>query len=392
MRFIFNMIDRRRVWLKARSARGPWRKFPREIGPSRGATSSRAVLLAALLGAFSASEYSAAARDRSLNASVVAAFDSQEKVEFCYDRDPAIIYFQYDMETKQTDVKSRSIDGHVRSVFQFEGTRNQRSLSCSLDGSKIAFLDGYGEKLFILQDQTVSVYRFEKPLLYSVLGRYSLLSPDGAAIAVPGVPIYVSGPDVLAQMRVLAPDKSWSAFFEDGDAYVDEKRSIDVYHYDSGWKQRRSVAKPPGFSVSEIARCGSHVVASLSDDENGLFKTLDEDLPVAADWLARTGFRSLLARFKDTRTIDGGYGKCVFPLIRKHDERGILEGLVTIDGEKIKRFKIAGAPLAIFSDKIQLSKDGCYALTTAFKQVPAIPRFTLPLQAVMLRLDAPGCS
>jgi len=352
---------------------------------------SRLVLLVALLGLFSTCEPSAAANDRPLHAKVAATFDFQGKVRFCYDRDPAIIYFQYDQETKRTDLKSRSIDGQARTVFQFEGTGDGRSLSCSADGSKIAALDGDKQKLFILHDDTVSQYGFETRLSYSVSGKYSLISPDGLSIAVPGVPIHVSGPDVLAQMHVLAPDKSLSSYFEGGDAYVDERRSIDVYHYDGGWRKRWSITKPSAFGVREIARCGSHIVASLSDDRKSAFKTLDQNLPDSADWLARIGVRRLLARFDDTLSIDGGYGQCVFPLIRKHDFGNVVEGLVTIDGDKVRRFRIEGAPLAFSDDEIRLSKDGCHALMRTFKQVPKIAQFTLPQQAVVLRLDGTGC-
>lgn len=352
---------------------------------------SRVVILAVVLGALPACEYSAEARDRLTHASVATTFDLQGKVRFCYDRDPAVVYFQYDKETNKTYVKSRWIDDHELTVFQFDGTADERSLSCSLDGSKIVALDGEQQKLFIWQAESVSVYRFDKPLLYSVLGKYSLLSSDGSTIALPSVPIHVSGPDFLAKMRSFAPDKSWSAFFEGGDAYVDEKRSIDVYRYESGWRKRESIAKSPGFSVKEIARCGGHVVASLSDDDSGSLKILDENSPESTDWLARVGIRSLLSKFRSTVAIDGGYGQCVLPLIRKHDVREILEELVAIDGDRIRRYKIAGARLGFSDDEVRLSKDGCYALFRTFKRVPEIPQFTMPQQAVVLRLDAPDC-
>jgi hypothetical protein len=49
------------------------------------------------------------------------------------------------------------------------------------------------------------------------------------------------------------------------------------------------------------------------------------------------------------------------------------------------------ALLAISDDEIRLSKDGCHAFLSAFKQVPEIPQFTMPQQVVVLRLAAPGC-
>ncbi|KRQ17117.1 hypothetical protein AOQ71_02650 [Bradyrhizobium manausense] len=327
-----------------------------------------------------------------LSARIVASFDFRGKVRFCYDHDPAIIHFEYDKEKNLTDIRSRSINGDVRTIFQFTGTGDERSLSCSQDGSTIAALDGDRQRLFVLRDAQASIYRFGVPLVYSVIGKYSLLSPDGSTIGVPGVPVHVSGPDVLSRMRLFPPDKSKDVFFEDGEAYVDEAGSIDVYSYSDGWKKKRSMRKPGEyFYVREVARCGSRTVISLSDDKRSRFGTLDENLSGRADWLARIGVRNLLATFSDVVSIDGGYGRCVFPLLRKHDVRGVLQEIVSFGDDGVRRFKIEGAPLAMSDDEIRLSKDGCYALFGAFKRIPEVPQFTMPQQAVVLRFDVPDC-
>jgi hypothetical protein len=101
--------------------------------------------------------------------------------------------------------------------------------------------------------------------------------------------------------------------------------------------------------------------------------------------------RGLLRAFDDLVIIDGGYGRCVFPLSPKRDVRHFLLGLVTFDNESMQRFSIEGPLLAISDDEILLSKDGCHALLTVFKQVPKIPEFTMRQQAVVLKLAAPAC-
>jgi hypothetical protein len=304
---------------------------------------------------------------------------------------PEIIYFQYDQKRDVTLLEARSIDGHVRTLFEVPGAGDQRSVSCSMDGSTIAAIDNLETHLYIYKATQVSVYKFDKDLLSSIHGQYSLLSPDGSMISVPGDPVHVSGPDVLGQMQFLRTGNTEAVFFESGSAYIDEDRTIDIYRYDAGWKKQRSITKPPGYAVHEISRCGSHILASLSDDYDFRFLTLDGQVTERIDWLRSIGFRGLFRAFNHWVAIDGGYGRCVFPLMPKRDVRKPLLGIVTFDDEGMQRFAIKGPLLAIADDEIRLSKDGCYALFMAFKQVPEIPQFTMPQQAVVLRLAAPGC-
>jgi hypothetical protein len=42
-------------------------------------------------------------------------------------------------------------------------------------------------------------------------------------------------------------------------------------------------------------------------------------------------------------------------------------------------------------DKIDISRDGCLALFSAFAGHPDIPQITMPRRAVVLRLGRPGC-
>jgi hypothetical protein len=168
----------------------------------------------------------------------------------------------------------------------------------------VSALNTTQDRLYIYKASQLSVYKFDRGLLYSVKGQYSLLSPDGSAISVPGDPIHVSGPDVLRQMRFLRAKRN--AFFEGGNAYLDEDRSIDLYQYgNDGWQKQRSIAKPAGFYIHEISRCGSRILASLGNGENARFIALDEPSKGRADWLKNIGVRSLFGAFSDQVEFDG---------------------------------------------------------------------------------------
>jgi hypothetical protein len=334
--------------------------------------------------------YPAQAKPVILPATIVSAFDFHGRLRFCYDQAPEMIYLQHDGKTDLTDIVARSIDGRVRTIGQFPGFGDERSLSCSADGSTIAALNDDHDHLYIFKASDVSVYKFDHHLMYSVAGQHSLLSPDGSMIGAPGDPIHVSGPDILKQMKFLRTKRY--VFFEGGNAYVDEDRSIDLYQYkEDGWKKQRSIAKPANFYVTEISQCGSHMLASLGDDNNSRFLALDEPSRGRADWLGGVGVKSVLRTFNDLLSIAGGYGRCAFPLTPRRDGRKPLLGIVTFDNERMQRFSIEGPQLAFSDDIVRLSKDGCYALFLTFKQVYEIPQFTLPQQAVVLKLAAPGC-
>jgi hypothetical protein len=346
-------------------------------------------LVFGMLMATLAVSHAVAAQPVLLPATIVSAFDFQGKVRFCYDQQPEFIYFR-NTGNGRSAVEARSMDASIRTIFDFPGLGDDNSLSCSVDGSTVAALNTIKDRLYIYKAPQLSVYKFDRGLLYSVTGQYSLLSPDGSAIGVPGDPIHVSGPDVLRQMRFFRTKRN--AFFEGGNAYLDEDRSIDLYQYgNDGWRKQRSIAKPAGFSIHEISRCGNRILASLGNSENARFIALDEPSKGRADWLKSIGVRSLFGAFSDQVEFDGAYGRCVFPLLGMRDGRKIILGIVTFDNEAMQRFTVAAPPLAMSDDDISLSKDGCHALISAFKQVPDIPEFTMAQQAVLLKFAAPGC-
>jgi hypothetical protein len=306
-------------------------------------------------------ECAIAAKPASMPAKIVLRLDP-EGIMFCYDRDPALIYADYDAASHTGTVMLRSLDGSTRTIAKFPDVGGYASLACSWDASTIVALDAAQEHLYIIRSSDMATYSFDKDLLYSVPGRYSLLSPDGSMLSVPGVPIHVAGPDILRQMRFFRADPTWNTFFDNDGLYVAKEDRIDLYKYrGNDWRVQRTIAKPAGFNVFEVSRCGSHVVASLNNDYEPRFLTLESPSPGRAEWLRMIGITSLFRQFSDSPQIDGAYGRCVFPLERKRDFRYILKGLVTFDDEGIRRFVVPRPPLAVTSRFIELSKDGCYA-------------------------------
>ena len=115
---------------------------------------------------------------------------------FCYDRDPEIIYSEYDRASGIARVMLQSLDGSTRMIANFPDVGGGADLACSQDGSTIAVLDVGGRNLYILRPAEMATYRFDNPLIYHARGTYSLLSPDGSMLSVPGAPIHVARPDV----------------------------------------------------------------------------------------------------------------------------------------------------------------------------------------------------
>jgi hypothetical protein len=336
-------------------------------------------------------ECAMAAKPGLLPAKIALRFDFEGN-RFCYDRDPEIIYSEYDRASGIARVMLQSLDGSIRTIAKFPDVGGGADLACSQDGSTIAVLDAAKGNLYILRSSEMATYRFDNPLLYAVRGTYSLLSPDGSMLSVPGAPIHVAGPDILKHMRFFRADGPWDTFFDDDGVYVDKESRIDLYKYcGNNWQLHRTIAKPAGFGVQEVSRCGRHVIASLGSNQESRFLTLESPSPGRAEWLRKIGVTALFRQYNDLLEIDGGYGRCVFPLEGRFDDWHILKGLVTFNDEGMQRFVVSGPPLAVSGRVINLSKDGCYAILDAFNQVPAIPQFTFPHQTLVVGLAARGC-
>jgi hypothetical protein len=237
----------------------------------------------------------------------------------------------------------------------------------------------------------LSVYALKLPVLDTLRGAYSLLSPDGKAIALSVDPIHVSGPDVLQRIRLLKVERGEHVFFDGDDAYVDKEQVVDVYQFDNGWQKLRSITKPAEFYVNEVSRCGASRVISLSDDDSLRLIDPDGSSKSSGDWLAGVGLRRLVRRYSDQLAVGGVYGRCVVPLVLRGDPQRRVVGIARFDDHSMDRFDLKSPMTLSPSSRVHLSKDGCLALFTALYLRSEKPQ-PAPIQAVVLKLVGSGCA
>jgi hypothetical protein len=306
------------------------------------------------------------ANDVPIGLSTVWGFDHQGIARFCYDKTPAVIYPKYDVARKVTSILKRELNGEEHVVGEFPGSPDPRSLSCSQDGQTIVALgDGRQKSLFLSQGTRTSIYLFPGDWLFSNVGLYSLISPDGGSITLPEMPTLVAGPDLLKQMKVF-PYAGHVIFFMEGYAYSDEGDKIYKYGYANGeWKVQQENKRPRNFGLSEVARCGDHDVATLVGVDSSRFAVLGEAPVSKQDWLDRIGVRKLLRKYGDPIFITGSYGACAFPLRHRAVPLGAANGLARFDANDLQLFSFPDREVGLGDDEVNFSKDGCYALIRA---------------------------
>lgn len=320
------------------------------------------------------------------------AIDHQGTVRFCYGREVSVIYFAYDQATAKTSIVRKAFDGRVESVGEFPGSPNERSLSCSDDGETIVAIDGERTLLYLSRGGRHSLYKLSGYWAYGFIGVHSLLSPDGNSIILPEVPRLTSGDDLLAKMRIFLIKDGRDRFFVQSEVFSDEGEAIVRYAYlEHDWKKIASIRKPAGFGASEIALCGSHEVASLSDDVTAKFLLLSKPVPIQNDWLGKIGIRKLFKRYRSTLTIIGSSGRCAFPLYPVDRPPWLSHGFVSFDDGGVQEFSFGAPVVAITNREILLNKDGCFALVQLFKQVSGVPQFTNPQQVQLLGVPDKRC-
>jgi len=307
---------------------------------------------------------------------------------FCYDKDPAVIYLKYDRFQHLTSIIKKDLSGAESSMGSFPGFPDERSLSCSDDGGTVAALEGFRNILFISKGKERAWYEFSKYFAYSVIGVNSLLSPDGRTINLPEMPQLIGGSDILREMQVLIFDRE-QVFSTDASLYLDGNGKITQLNYNR-LNRENSFEKDDGFYIRELAACGGHHIATLSDDDT--FRFRDLDVPVnSPDWLDGIGAKKLMRSYSD-QIIYGRYGICAFPLIESDARMFKVEKMARLDGTGLKIFSFAESNTVLASDEVSFSKDGCYALIQRFSEVWEPVQFTMPQQVRLLGVESDQCN
>jgi hypothetical protein len=301
------------------------------------------------------------------NLEAVWSFTHSESAQPCYDQTFAIIYFKYDAARKVTSIWKRELNGEEHVIVEFPGVREPSSLSCSQDGRTIAAvadvdLNSSEQVLFLMRGKDTALYKIPHYWPFSKSGTYSLLAPDGKAIALPETPTLITGTDLLQDMKVF-PDGNRVVFMDDY-AYLDEENGAQKYlAVDGGWKAQGQLIKyPRNFGPNEIARCDGHDVASLIGVDSTRFVVFGEVSPSKKDWLARIGVRELFRKNREPVKLTNSYGACVFPLLSPDAPVGTIVGLARVDATGLQTFSLPYAQASLLDYDVYFSKDGCYVL------------------------------
>jgi hypothetical protein len=337
---------------------------------------------------------SPASADPSADGSLVTIweFPHQGFARFCYDKDPAVIYFRYDRFQRMTSIIKKALNGAESSIGSFPGGPDERSLSCSDDGRTVAVLDGLKSILFVSKDKDRASYKFSKWYPYSVSGVNSLLSQDGESMNLPEMPALIDGPDVLNKMKVFISDSTYRKFLSNESVFIDEGSKITESKYDGNtWIQKNDIKKKNDFYINELTRCDNHYIASLGNDD-GEIEFQDLSAPAnGPDWLNDTGVRKIMRSYSD-KTIYGRYGICAFPLVAPDARMLKTEKLAGLDAAGLKTFSLAEPDIVLAWDEVSFSKDGCYALIRRFSEVREPIGFTLPQQVRLLGVQSEQCN
>jgi hypothetical protein len=118
------------------------------------------------------------------------------KAIWCYDIEPMFIFLQRDA------LVISDLEFNMRTLANLDRASDVTSLVCSEDGKVISFLSASHDRLYIYQNDHLSIYELAaSPLTKIRFG--SLMSPDGSTFAVPGNVRHVNGPQSLQTKRVV---------------------------------------------------------------------------------------------------------------------------------------------------------------------------------------------
>ncbi|WP_127076770.1 hypothetical protein [Rhodomicrobium lacus] len=309
--------------------------------------------------------------DRGSDGSLVTIWEFPHRgiARFCYDKEPAVIYFKYDISQRLTSIMKKDLNGAETSIGSFPEGPDERSLSCSDDGRTVAALNVSESILFVSKDKERASYKIPKHLPYSVSGVNSLLSPDGESMILPEMPALIDGPDVLKEMKVFISGNTYREFLSNDYVFIDEGDKITELQYDGNtWIKKKYINKKIDFYTNEIAKCDNHYIASLGNDD-GELGFVDLSTPTdGRDWLNDAGVQ-IIMRLYSKKTIYGRYGICAFTLLKSDARIFKPERLARVDATGLKTFSFSEPDIVFAWEEVSFSKDGCYALIQRFSEV-----------------------
>jgi hypothetical protein len=322
----------------------------------------------------------------------------------CYDGSPAFIFAQNDQG--YTVVAAVGFDGEQKALFRIAGPALPTSLACSADGATIAVLIENAPKsidLFLHRSGMLSRYRLDVWPVNALRGRWSLLSEDGRSISLPATPKLLSGPDVIADMKLFVHGDG-NTFFVNDRLIHDREASIEVLAVrDSKWIVEKVLSKEASIYINEVGRCFGHTLAVVANDnaERNEIYDLGGAALATPSWLAEFDFNKKAAAARLIYAATSASDRCLLAVIspkRPNVPYGPLRAFSVIDSSGLKSFSLA-APSSrttvettqLSSMRIGITKDGCFAVVTAFVREPETPQFTLPQQVRLFRLSGSGC-
>jgi hypothetical protein len=272
------------------------------------------------------------------------------KAIWCYDIEPMFIFLQRDA------LVISDLEFNMRTLANLDRASDVTSLVCSEDGKVISFLSASHDRLYIYQNDHLSIYELAaSPLTKIRFG--SLMSPDGSTFAVPGNVRHVNGPQSLQTKRVVrvsSADVFWiSEHFivrTKGDEF--SIRSFRSLQQTATWRSL------PNTLADGFYACGERSVFLLESDDADDRSLWEVTLRSDRSGGVEKG-KKIIA---NVGTIESSKGSCVVSTA-KENELGVsvVDRIVLLRGRSASQ--IAVDSLILLNDAFSISKDATYLVT-----------------------------
>jgi len=322
------------------------------------------------------------------NANLLKAFElGTGDAVFCYDVRPAFVFALTGVDGPH-GILLVPFDGEATEIFNISGKILAGTLSCSDDGQTIAFVRENGETdgfdLFIVKSGIASQYHLSAwSSAFPIEGTTSLLSEDGAGIALPAKPIHVAGPDVIQKMHSFIYDGK--PYFSNGSLIYDHGRFIQGFSFTGDfWKTHFSISKDPLFFIQQAGYCFGHTIAvgQIEESEDDLEQLYDLTHG-RLEKVRLGGFSDLLSRAKRMKlgsllTSASRYDKCIYAFANWESTKYDLKGFAIVERNGAHFYRIQenltndGDEITLANFRIGVTKDGCAALVSTYANAPRI--------------------